>query len=365
MNRYVIDNAWSIDSPALLIYKERLQQNIDTAISIVGKPSSLRPHIKTNKSKEVCKMLMAAGVVKFKCATIAEAELLGDIKAKDVLLAYQPVGPKVDRLLNLIKHSTNTRFSCLVDNIGAARELAFKFSAHGLKATVWIDINTGMNRTGVMPDDANAFLDEILEIPALDVMGFHLYDGHIIDTDFEKREQQSDAGFSKIESVRKRFEEKTGKKAVLAAGGSPTFRTHVNRGVECSPGTFVFWDMGYAHLFPDEPFVFAALVMTRIVSIVNATTITTDLGYKAVASENPLPRVYFLNAPDAKVVFQNEEHLVIEVTDSKLYKPGDILYGVPEHICPTVALYDEAFVIENHHYNDRWEIAGRRRSIIY
>src|SRR4029078_1169415 len=122
MNWYEIDNAWSIDTPALLIYKERLQQNIDTAISMAGKPTSLRPHIKTNKSKEVCKILMAAGVVKFKCATIAEAEVLGNIKAKEVLLAYQPVGPKVDRLLNLIKHYTDTRFSCLVDNIGAARE---------------------------------------------------------------------------------------------------------------------------------------------------------------------------------------------------------------------------------------------------
>src|SRR5690242_6799365 len=115
MNWYDVDNTDKIDSPALLIYKERLQQNIETAISIVKDPDKLRPHIKTNKSKEVCRMLMAAGIKKFKCATIAEAELLGEIKANDVLLAYQPVGPKVERLVNLVKNYPVTRYSCLVD----------------------------------------------------------------------------------------------------------------------------------------------------------------------------------------------------------------------------------------------------------
>jgi D-threonine aldolase len=363
MNWYEVDNAANIDTPALLIYKQRLQQNIDTAISIIRDPAKLRPHIKTNKSKDVCRMLMAAGIERFKCATIAEAELLGEVKAKDVLLAYQLVGPKVDRFLNLVRRYPVTRYSCLVDNMDAARELARISSEQGLKVSVWLDINTGMNRTGVMPESANALLDAILAIPALDVMGIHIYDGHITDTDFEKRKQRSDAGFAKTEPLRDRFKEKTGRAPSIVIGGSPTFRTHIKRDAECSPGTFVFWDMGYSLLFPDEGFVVAALVMTRIISIVNDTTVTTDLGYKAVASENPQPRVYFLNAPDSKVLSQSEEHLVIEIPDSKLYKPGDILYGVPRHICPTVALYDEAFVIEDHHCVDRWEIVGRRRRI--
>ena len=65
--------------------------------------SKLRPHVKTNKITEVCAMMMEAGISKFKCATIAEAEMLAMIKAKDVLLAYQPVGPKIKRLLRLIQ----------------------------------------------------------------------------------------------------------------------------------------------------------------------------------------------------------------------------------------------------------------------
>ena len=99
----------------------------------------------------------------------------------------------------------------------------------------------------------------------------------------------------------------------IVAGGSPTFPTHLHREIECSPGTFVYWDWGYKHQLPDEPFDYAALVLTRVISIVDGQTITTDLGHKSVAAENPFPRVHFLNAPDATPFSQSEEHLVLKV----------------------------------------------------
>jgi hypothetical protein len=103
-------------------------------------------------------------------------------------------------------------------------------------------------------------------------------------------------------------------------GGSPSFPTHTKRkNVQYSPGTFVFWDWGYKHLVPDEPFEYAALVITRIISIIDEKTICVDLGHKSVAAENPLPRVHFLNAPDATPISQSEEHLVMN--------PGCRSYG--------------------------------------
>src|SRR5215471_18912825 len=95
---YEIKNIGSIDSPALAIYKERVIQNI-LSVKKMKDPAHLRPHVKTNNIAEVCKMMLDENITKFKCATIAEAEMLGMIKAPDVLLAYQPVGPKTDRLL--------------------------------------------------------------------------------------------------------------------------------------------------------------------------------------------------------------------------------------------------------------------------
>src|SRR5437762_2226221 len=103
MEWYSVNNIDTIDSPALVIYKDRVQYNIQQAVSMVKEVTVLRPHAKTNKIAEVCNMMMDAGILKFKCATIAEAEMLGMIGAKDVLMAYQPGGPKIERLLQLVQ----------------------------------------------------------------------------------------------------------------------------------------------------------------------------------------------------------------------------------------------------------------------
>ncbi|HEY0610599.1 MAG TPA: alanine racemase, partial [Chitinophaga sp.] len=88
---YTINNVDQIDSPALLVYPARIRENIDTAKAAIDDVQRLRPHVKTNKIAEVVQLMQDAGIQKFKCATIAEAEMLGKVHAADALLAYQPV----------------------------------------------------------------------------------------------------------------------------------------------------------------------------------------------------------------------------------------------------------------------------------
>src|SRR5688572_17988623 len=121
---YEINNIETLDTPALVVYLDRVKKNIDTLVNSIDDKSRLRPHIKTHKSPEVSRLIMEAGVKKFKCATIAEAEMLARIEAPDVLLAYQPVGPKAKRLLALSQQYPNTKFSCLIDNDYSASELS-------------------------------------------------------------------------------------------------------------------------------------------------------------------------------------------------------------------------------------------------
>ncbi len=308
--------------------------------------------------------MMDAGITKFKCATIAEAEMLAMIGAHDVLLAYQPVGPKANRFISLVNLYPSTHFSCLIDNILSADYLSKLSVANNLATDVLIDLNTGMNRTGIMPSKALLLFEAVHLLPALKVIGLHTYDGHIRDTDIVLRKENADLAYNKVMVLAEAIEAISDKELMIVAGGSPTFPIHAKRrNIECSPGTFVFWDWGYKQGMPDEPFEYAALVITRIVSIVDGNTITTDLGHKSVAAENPLPRVYFLNAPDAIPVSQSEEHLVVKVADSSVYKPGDTWYGVPVHICPTVALYEKAIVIADSIAVAEWEVIARKRTI--
>jgi D-threonine aldolase len=119
---YQIDNLEEIDSPALVVFPDIIDENIRLAISMLHTESGtrLRPHIKTVKTTEVAQMMLARGIDRFKCSTIAEAEMLAMAGAPDVLLAYQPTKIKVDRLSALTKRYPDTRFSCLVDNEATA-----------------------------------------------------------------------------------------------------------------------------------------------------------------------------------------------------------------------------------------------------
>lgn len=364
LNWYTVSNIDSIDSPALLVYEDRVKENIRLLKHIVNDTNRLRPHVKTNKMAEVCKLLLDAGLTKFKCATIAEAEMLAMLSAPDVLLAYQPVGPKVLRLIQLIKAYPATHFSCLTDNEASAGYLNEIAGANNMVADVFIDLNVGMNRTGIKPADAYQLVDHILTLEHIRLTGLHAYDGHIRDSDYAVRKQKADSAFGEVEQLSAYIENKTGGKVTIVAGGTPTFPAHAARkNVECSPGTFVFTDWGYKHGLPDEPFDYAALVVSRVISIVDDHTICTDLGHKSVAAENPLPRIHFLNAPDAQPIGQSEEHLVLKVDDASAYKTGDVLYGVPVHICPTVALYEKAFVVNDGVVNKEWKVVARNRYI--
>lgn len=362
---YRIADIDSIDSPALVLYGERIRHNIALALQMTGDAARLRPHIKTHKTAEVVRLMMAAGITKFKCATIAEAELPGLCGARDVLLAYQPVGPKLQRFLSLIKKFPQTRYACLVDNEASAKDMAEAAQHASTNLQVFIDLNAGMNRTGVEPENALALYAHCSKLPALEVVGIHAYDGQVNDTDLFMRSLRADAVFNKADSLRKQIRQHNKKEMTIVIGGSPTFPLHAQRkDVECSPGTFVYWDKSYADAFPDMDFLPAALVISRVVSVLPEGRICVDLGHKSIAAENPIDRrVFFLNCPETKFLGQSEEHLVIEVAEGHTLRVGDVLYGMPFHVCPTVALYDMAVVVENGKATGAWKVAARDRRI--
>ena len=365
MDWYSLKNAENIDSPALLVYKERVQFNIRTVLAMVNAPEQLRPHVKTNKMAEVCRMMRDSGIRKFKAASIAEAEMLGMAGAEDVLLAYQPVKPKFLRLLKLINEYPGTKYSCLVDNIQSARLFSDLISDPGPSLPVYIDLNVGMNRTGIKPAEAFDLFNDIQSLPGIEFRGFHAYDGHIRDSDLAERTAHCDRDFIEAEELRNKIKQAGYGLPLLLAGGSPTFAIHsIKQNTECCPGTFIFWDKGYRDTLPEQDFQYAALVLTRVVSLPDKNKICIDLGYKSVASENDLQnRVYFLNHPGLKPSGHSEEHMVIELNEGHNFKIGDVLYALPIHICPTVALFDRALIVEDAEVSDTWNVIARDRII--
>jgi D-serine deaminase-like pyridoxal phosphate-dependent protein len=363
---YQIEEVEQIDSPALLIYPERVKENIKILISMIDDPLRLRPHVKTNKCKEATQLMMEAGIKKFKCATIAEAEMLGICEAADVLLAYQPVGPKLQRFIGLIKKFPATKFSCLTDNITTAGKMSDKFTKNKLIVPVFIDLNVGQNRTGIAPgEEAIKLYEYCAEQKGIKLVGLHVYDGHLHQPDITERTKECNNAFLKIEEMVEKIISNGFSEPIIIAGGSPTFPIHAKRKkIECSPGTFIYWDKGYLNNCAEQKFLNAAMVLARVMSLPAPNKICIDFGHKSIASENELnKRVYFLNAPELKFISQSEEHLVAETIPGHSFKPGDVLYGIPYHICPTVALYERAYTIENKKVQGEWKTIARDRKI--
>ncbi len=362
-----VQNEHEVPSPSLLVYLERVEQNVRRMIAMAGGVERLRPHMKTHKMAELIRLQLKLGITKFKCATIAEAELTASAGVPDVLLAYQPVGPNVVRMVQLVRQYPHTKFSALVDDDGAARALSSAFSEAGIALAVMLDLDIGQHRCGIEPTPAAFELyRRVAMMPGLSMEGLHAYDGHIHDSDLAERTKNCDAAFKPVETLRQLLIAAGSPAPRVVAGGAPTFPIHAQRpDVECSPGTCVFWDAGYRTKLPDldKEFSVAAMLLTRVVSKPGGNRLCLDLGHKAVASEMPQPRVVFPDLPDAKLITHSEEHLVVETADAGKFAVGDCLYGIPWHICPTVALHASVVVVRNRRAVERWNVAARQRRL--
>lgn len=360
-----VENEAEIPSPALLIFHQRAEENIRRMLKIAGGPERLRPHVKTHKLAPLVRAQLAHGITKFKCATIAEAEMTAEAGALDVMLAFPAVGPNVARVIELQRRFSGTKVSVIADSEEAIQDLGGAAERAGFMLDMLLDLDCGMHRTGVAPgEEAVRLYRLIADAPGLRAGGLHAYDGHISEPDPVARAVQCDAEFASVLHLRDRLAQLGLPVPRLVAGGSPTFAIHARHADrELSPGTAVLWDFGYGDKFPDLPFVPAAVLLTRVVSKPGGNRLCLDLGHKAVASESPHPRVRLLELPDAVPVMHSEEHLVIETPHAGEFHIGQCLHGIPRHICPTVALHSEAWVIENGVACERWPIDARARRL--
>ena len=362
---YPVENVNEINSPSLLVYPERIEYNIARMIGIAGRKERLWPHVKTHKMPELIRMQIGYGITKFKCATIAEAEMTARCGPSEILLAIQPVGPNQKRLMRLKKEFPSIKFSCIVDCLDAAIGLSGLVKEENSELSVWLDINCGMNRTGLEPGkEAAELYRKIQNLPSLRTEGLHVYDGHIHEPDLAARRKICESAFRSVDlMVRDHLDQRSGKIRIIA-GGTPTFPLHALRNdVDLSPGTFILWDYGYSSSFTDLDFMHAAVLLTRVISKPGGDVICLDLGHKAVGSEMAHPRVRILGLESSTVVTHNEEHLAITTPEAGRFKVGDPVYCIPRHICSTVDRHDYVNVVRNGRVTGEWLVEARKRRI--
>ena len=359
----------TLHSPSLLVFADQVRQNIDRMIDMAGSVDRLRPHCKTHKMSAVIEILLSKGILQHKAATVAEVEMLADAGVRDVAFAYNPVGPNIGRVVALLQKYSGLKLSVTTDNSEALKRLADAAAAASVSVGVMLDVDVGLHRTGIDPSTKEAVVlyQAIADLPGVYPAGFHVYDGHQHQKSLQERTDAVMAAWKPVMQLKQQCEAAGLDVPEILCGGTPTFPVYAAMDeptIRLSPGTSIFHDVGYGGNFPDLEFSPAAVVVTRVISRPTADRVTLDLGNKSVAADPPKGhRVYFPELPDAAQVIHNEEHLVLETPDASRFSPGDVLLGIPTHICPTSALHHDVAVIDGGQLVGPWQVTARNRRI--
>ena len=367
--QYDFSGAAQCLSPALIFYPEQIRANTLRAIEMAGGPERLWPHMKTHKCPQVLQLLKGLGISRCKCATIAEAEVAAEAGLADILLAYPLVGPNIARFLSLQIAFPAQRFWAIGDDLGQLRDLGEASLAIGIRTRLLIDVDLGMHRTGVPLEGLEAFYRSAARLPGLALCGLHCYDGHNTASELSERLQQAQPNRKCIYALRDRLTADGLDCSVLVMGGTPSFPCYPpDRDVFLSPGTLFVNDCGYGNAYGDLPFAPAAALLTRVVSCPGPACFTLDLGCKGISTDHARRGEIVGMEQTAEPLFQSEEHWVFRMKpghEAECPRVGETLFVLPDHICPTVALYSEALVVQSGHLVGSWPITARSRRLTY
>ena len=319
-------------SPALVVYLDRVRDNLRAMlVHTGGHPERWRPHVKTSKIPAVWSELARAGVHHYKCATAREAAHLLDVLAAedvaqaDVLLAYPLVGPELARLGELAGRHPDARLSILCEDPDAVDALPAGLS-------IFVDVNPGMNRTGIPLAETDTIL-AVARRAGARFRGVHYYDGHLHEGGADRRRRDVFACYDRLMELLARFAAEGLRVDEVTTSGTPTFQ-HALRYAplaelpgtrhRVSPGTVVYHDLRSEEENEGLNLAPAALVF-----------------------EAGAPCAFVLGRPELEALRPSEEHLPLRVTAGERPARGTELLLVPRHVCPTVNLAEEAVLIED------------------
>jgi len=364
---YALRDTSLLVSPALIYYRDIILANTRRIIEMAGGAERLWPHVKSHKTEEMIRMQIDLGITRFKCATIAEAEMTAKAGGRDIILAYPLVGPNVLRFLRLAADYGQAVFYAVGDDLGQLGILSTEAGRMGTQANVLVDVDVGMHRTGVSLDKLEGFYEAASALKGVALRGMHCYDGHLHDSDFDARKAKVEEIDREVLKVKGSLEKKGLDCGLMVMGGTPTFPCRTGKeGMYLSPGTCFIGDWGYLKKIPDMDFPPGAAVFTRVVSHPAGGGFTLDLGCKGIASDPVGERGTIAGMEEAKPMFQSEEHWVFSLPAGQALPPiGSDCYVIPAHVCPTSALYPQIVVARDGEITGEWQVSGRNRRINY
>jgi D-serine deaminase-like pyridoxal phosphate-dependent protein len=366
--RYRVFALDEVLTPALLLYPEIVRSNVERTLELLsGDADRWRVHIKTAKLGYTIRMLVERGIRNFKCATTLELLVACRSEVRDVLFAYPAVGANAQRVREIADQFPQVRISALAENkqqVGQWR---------GSRVGVFLDINPGMDRTGIEQShsDKAVELGRAIGDLGLEFRGLHYYDGQYGSLELRERTAVAHTGYDRLLKVVSEFERSGLDVPEVITAGTPTFPCSLayegfRRGGfihRVSPGTVVYCDATSVTQLPSEyGYRPAVLVLTRVVSQPRAGIVTCDAGHKAVSADAGVPTCVVVGHSELTPLSPSEEHLPMALREEAAGpQVGEALYLLPRHVCPTVNNFDCALLVRDGEVKSVEKVSARGR----
>ena len=353
-----------IDTPAAVIDLDLVRRNI-LALQNYLKGTSVhaRPHAKTHKTPRIALLQIEAGAPGVTCAKVGEAEAMVAGGVGDVLISNQVVTPlKIERLCKLAEQA---RMTVAVDDAANVDDLAAAARRHGVSLGVVVEVETGMQRCGVLPGRPTLELARrVTDSRGLELVGLMGYEGHTVGiVDRAEREAATRQALQPLIETKQLCEQSGIPIREVTGGASNTYdiTSQIPGWTELQCGTYVTMDAQFrphvGHVF-DQAF----WVLSTVTSRPTADRVVLDCGRKTISAE--AGGTALIDDPAGlELVGLSEEHgRVIRHEGAPDLRVGDKVRVTPWHGCTTFNLHDTLYVLQASEVVDIWPIAARGKS---
>src|SRR5215204_4052851 len=357
----------SSGTPYLLIDGPQLERNILRMANVARENGvALRPHVKTHKIPRIAREQLEAGAAGITVAKLSEAEVMVDGGIEDIFIAYPLVTEA--KIRQAVWLGERVRLIVGVDSLEGARRLSE--AAEGRNLEVRLEVDTGLRRTGIPRDEAVGLAGEIESMGNLDLTGIYTYRGAVLGG--SKTLELEKAGLEEgrvMVSLAEQMRERGIRIDDVSVGSTPTaeYVAKVEGVTEIRPGTYVFYDRMQARLGACSLDDCAAVVVCTVVSRPTRDLAIIDGGSKTFATDvapgaEPLNLEgygHIVGYPDAVLERLTEEHGMLSLDEDCDLEVGDTLQIIPNHICSTVNLHDQVYLVGEDGAVEETRVAAR------
>ncbi|MBO9625601.1 MAG: alanine racemase [Microbacterium sp.] len=353
-----------LPTPVVVVDRAILRRNVAAMAAHARRLGvALRPHWKTTKSAQAARLQLEAGAVGLTAATAAEMQALADGISPSVFLAYPPVGrARTDAVLAAMR---SAEVIIGADSVDAVRDLAERVHALGRTVAVRLDVDTGLRRTGVVPEKAVGAARALAAMPGVVVEGVWTHEGQVqgVGADETRRMKAGVAAGRLLVETAEAIRADGIPVTSVSVGSTPGARSAptVPGITEMRPGTYVLGDENQVRIGTVENDDVAVSVHSSVVSIEPEPWVIIDAGIKAMSSDGSTHgdgRIGTVIGPSGGVVVTgHEEHGFLQGATG--VRVGDVVKVRPNHACGVVNMHSQIAVVEDGVVVDVWPVLAR------